>query len=383
MSVRRILTIGHSYVVRRNRELAEAVAAAGQGAWEVSIVAPSAFPGDLGPLTLQREPGEHCNVVPLPVQGARWIHVMRYSRKLRDILSEPWDVVHCWEEPYIVAGWQVARACAPRSALVYATFQNITKRYPPPFNAIERASLRRANGWIAFGRSVERALERRRGYADRPHTVIPFGVDTTRFAPDASARLVVRRVLQWQDDSVPVVGFVGRFVEGKGLPMLVEALRALARRGVAWRALFVGGGPLEAGLRAFAQEQDGRVAVATGVAHDDVPRYLNAMDMLCAPSQTTPAWREQFGRMIVEAFACGVPVVGSDSGEIPHVVGDAGIIVGERDEAGWTRAIEHLLSNADERVSLGQRGRARAEAEFSWRVVGERHLDFFSRIVAQ
>ncbi len=75
----------------------------------------------------------------------------------------------------------------------------------------------------------------------------------------------------------------------------------------------------------------GRVRVLTGVAHDDVPEHLNAMDLLCAPSQTTTRWREQFGRMLIEAMACGVPVVASRSGEIPHVVGDAGLVVDEAD----------------------------------------------------
>jgi glycosyltransferase involved in cell wall biosynthesis len=60
------------------------------------------------------------------------------------------------------------------------------------------------------------------------------------------------------------------------------------------------------------------------VAHDEVPAYLNAMDLLCAPSLTTPSWREQLGRMVVEALACGVPVISSDSGELPFVVADAG-----------------------------------------------------------
>ena len=60
-----------------------------------------------------------------------------------------------------------------------------------------------------------------------------------------------------------------------------------------------------------------------------MPDYLNAMDMMCAPSETAPNWREVFGRMIVEAFACGVPIIASNSGEIPRVVADAGRIVSE------------------------------------------------------
>ena len=95
----------------------------------------------------------------------------------------------------------------------------------------------------------------------------------------------------------------------------------------AWRALWVGGGAMEGMLRDWAARHGDRVRIVTGVGHDRVPGYLNAMDLLAAPSQTTPRWKEQFGRMLLEAMAAGVPVVASDSGEIPHVVKDAGRVV--------------------------------------------------------
>jgi len=376
---RRLLTIGHSYCVRRNRELAEAIHAVSGGAWQVTVVAPRTFPGDLGPIVTERNPAEHADLHTVPVHGARWIHLMRYGAGLRPLLAQPWDVVHCWEEPYILSAAQVARACHPSSALVYATFQNIAKRYPPPFGAIERFSMRRAHGWVAFGWSIASTLEHRAAYAARPHAVIPFGVDLARFTPRVAGGSREFAGLPWDDDAIPVVGFLGRFIDAKGIDVLLTALRDLDRRGVAWRALFVGGGPLEARLRAFAAEHGGRVHVATGIHHDDVPRYLRAMDVLCAPSQSTPAWREQFGRMIVEAFACGVPVVGSDSGEIPYVIGEAGVIVGEQDHAGWTEQLGCLLTDAGARRALGEQGRRRAETEFAWPVVAARHLAFFER----
>ncbi len=379
---RRLLTLGHSYCVRRNRELAEAIQQEAGASWTVTVAAPDRFPGDLGPLVTTGDPDERCVLERLPVRLASRIHVMTYGHGLRALLRESWDVVHCWEEPYVLAAAQVARAARGDSALVYASFQNIGKRYPPPFGAVERYSMRRARGWIAFGRSVEATLLARRAYAGRPHAVIPFGVDLSRFSPGAADPGALRTRAGWDDDGPPIVGYLGRFIESKGLPMLLEVLQALDRLGVAWRALFVGGGPFEADLRAFAARHEGRVCVMTGVSHDEVPPVLGAMDVLVAPSQTTPAWREQFGRMIVEAFACGVPVVGSDSGEVPHVIGDAGVVVGERDRDGWVRALAQLLSDAGARRDLGARGRARAEREFAWPVIARRYLTFFQQLVA-
>jgi glycosyltransferase involved in cell wall biosynthesis len=165
--------------------------------------------------------------------------------------------------------------------------------------------------------------------------------------------------------------------------MLLRALDALDRHGTPWRALFVGGGPLEGALRAFASEHEGRVHVVTGIEHDRIPDYLNAMDLLCAPSQTTARWREQFGRMIIEALACGVPVVGSDSGEISHVIGDGGVVFGEHDDTGLVRALQVLLTDAGARRQLAERGRARAESDYAWPVIARQHLAFFNRLLEE
>lgn len=375
----RLLTLGHSYVVGTNRRLAHAMAQAGAGEWEVTAAAPERFPGDLGPITLAPIPGELSWLEPVPVHGAHRIHTMRYGRRLREILREGWDVVHCWEEPFILAGAQVA-AWAPRDArLVYATFQNLPKRYPPPFRWAEGYAIRRAAGWIAFGHTVHHTLRDRPGYAARPSRVISPGVDTDLFRPDPEARARIRESLGWKQAGAPVIGYLGRFVPEKGLRMLTRALDAAREP---WRALFVGGGPMDGDLRSWAGSCPDRVRIVTGVAHYDVPAYLNAMDVLCAASQTTTRWREQLGRMLIEAMACGVAVAGSDSGEIPHVIGDAGLVVPESDESAWARAIDGLLANPARRADLADRGLHRARTEFALPVVARRHLEFFSELLA-
>ncbi len=371
---RRLLTIGHSYVVRLNRRLAHELARAGE--WEVTAVAPAGYRGDFGWHALDVRGDEACEVRGVEVRLSQSAHLMRYRGALKSILREPWDLVHCWEEPYVVAAWQVARALSSGVPLVYATFQNISKTYPPPFSWIERATMRRASGIVAFGHTVHDTLQAR-GFAGVPTRLIPPGVDTASFRPDNVRRAAARRDLGW-DDVVPVVGFLGRFVPQKGLSILMQALDRIA---LPWRALVVGSGPGEAEVRRWAERRRAQVSVVTGVAHDHVPTLLNAMDLLCAPSLTTPAWREQFGRMLIEAFASGVAVVASDSGEIPFVVGEAGIVTREGDVDAWAAAIEALLRDPGRRAQLAARGRARAEAEYAWPVVARRHLEFFDELV--
>ena len=160
---------------------------------------------------------------------------------------------------------------------------------------------------------------------------------------------------------------------------------ALDRVATPWRALIIGSGPLEEMVSAWGRRYPNRVRVITKVQHDEVPAYLNAMDVLCAPSQTTPRWREQFGRMLIEAFASGVAVIASASGEIPYVVADAGVLVPEHDVddlSQWQQAIELLTMDRSRRCELARRGRERAESMYGWPVVARQHLEFFERVIA-
>ena len=374
----RLLSIAHSYCVALNRRLAHEMALVGGNQWEVVAVAPSFFHGDLRPVALEIIQDEACELRPVRANFTKQIHVMLYGRGLRETLREGWDIIHCWEEPYIFAGGQVAKWSPQNTALVYATFQNIAKQYTPPFNWIERYSLSRASGWIAFGQTVAETLVERASYSAIDCRVIPPGVDLNLFRPDSRARLRMRQQLNWDESEVPVVGYLGRFVEEKGVRMLT---RVLERIRSPWRALFVGAGPLDKELQTWARAFGERVRVITGVRHEQVPHFLNAMDVLCAPSQTTSRWREQLGRMLIEAFACGVPVLASDSGEIPHVVIDAGLIVSEKDEATWAETLACLLENRSQRSQLSERGLERAHTVYAWPVVARKHLDFFDQIL--
>jgi glycosyltransferase involved in cell wall biosynthesis len=372
---RRLLTVAHSYCVDLNRRLAQELAA--NGDWDVTACGPERFRGDFGWHTFDGQDAELCATVPVPVHFGRRIHLMLYGRKLGELLKQPWDLVHCWEEPYVASAAQVA--FSTRSApVVFATFQNIAKRYPPPFSWFERYTLARAAGVIAFGRTVLDVVSLRTP-ARTPTRVITPGVDVARFKPDAAARVRVLGSYGWLDGT-PVVGFVGRFVHEKGCRIFTDVLDRLQ---MPWRALLVGAGPLESELRAWSARHPGRVRMETSIAHADVPAYVNAMDVLCAPSQTTARWREQFGRMLIEAFACGVPVVASDSGEIPHVVAGAGLVVPESNVDAWVDAVSRVVGNPELRADLGHRGRARAESVFAWPVIARQHLDFFEDIVSR
>ena len=373
---RRLLTIGHSYCVELNRRLPQELARDGE--WDVTAVGPSRFQGDFGWHTLEPRPSEACTVVSVPVRPGRPVHLMLYGRRLSELLRESWDLVHCWEEPYVAAAAQVLFNTRAHVPVVFATFQNIAKRYPPPFSWIERYTMARAAGIIAFGRT-SREIVAARAPADVPIRTISPGVDVEQFSPNPGARARMLQRFGWQE-GVPIVGFLGRFVPEKGCVLLTRVLDRLERP---WKAIFVGSGPLESELRRWAERYGDRVRIETDVAHADVADHLNAMDLLCAPSQTTGRWREQFGRMLIEALSCGVPVMASDSGEIPDVLSDAGVVVGEADEQAWTRALAELLDDTARLRHLSLRGRRIAVERFAWSVIARQHLEFFDALVDQ
>ena len=347
--------------------------------WDVVCVSPARYRADHGWARFEPLPHEPVRALGVRAHATRSPHLFGYGRELRSLLREGWDAVFAWEEPYVVAGAQLAAWTPRNSVFSFLTFQNIRKRYPPPFSWLERYTLERSDGWFYSGHSVYEVQRDTPGYRDRPARLGPLGVDLELFKPDADARRRVRQTLGFGDDGPPVIGYVGRFVPEKGLHFL---MRVLDRLRPAWRALFLGGGEMESDIQRWAEKHPGRVRVVSA-PHDRVPEYVNAFDLLCAPSETARHWREQFGRMLIEAFACAIPVIGSDSGEIPYVIGDAGLVAREGDEAAWSLAIERLLVEADARRELGARGLDRATKVYAWPKVAQGYLEFFEELSAR
>jgi Glycosyltransferase Family 4 len=194
---RRILSIAHSYCVALNRRLAHEMARAGGADWEVIAVAPAFFHGDLRSIELEKIDGELCRVEAVKTYLSRYTHVFVYGARVRELLRQSWDLVHCWEEPYIVACGQVAWWTPRKIPFVFWTAQNISKSYAPPFSLIEKYCVERCAGWMGSGQLVIDAMLKRPGYDRKPHRVMPLGVDVELFRPNPLARETVRIRLGW------------------------------------------------------------------------------------------------------------------------------------------------------------------------------------------
>jgi glycosyltransferase involved in cell wall biosynthesis len=282
------------------------------------------------------------------------------------------DIIDAYEEPFSLVMGQLLllnRMFAPQARLLFYSAQNIYKRYPPPFSLFERAAFRRASYAYVCASEVGTVL-RRKGYR-KPLKLIPLAADETVFKPMPEARAAVRTELGIALEQ-RVVGYLGRLSVEKGVQDLVAALPLLPSD---TRLLIVGGGerePLERQAQGLGVAE--RLIFTGAVNRLDAPRYLNAMDLLVVPSHTTAGWKEQFGRIIVEAFMCGVPVLGSDSGAIPEVVADTGLIFPEGDVSALAAAACRLLEGANLGAELREHARVRALAEFTWpKVAADRY----------
>lgn len=265
------------------------------------------------------------------------------------------DIVHVEEEPDSLAALQVCvarRVWAPAARLVFHTWQNVARELRPVVGALLRTTLGAADALLCATPEAEQ-VARRQGFRGLTRTVLPQGVDPARFTPAASPAPPGRFA----------IGYIGRLVPEKGCDTLVEAAAAL---GPPCSLTMVGQGPERGALerRAAALGAADRIRVAGPVDHASIPAVLAGFDAVVLPSRTTATWKEQFGRVLAEAMACAVPVVGSDSGAIPWVVGDAGLVFPEGDAAALAGRLRALRDDPALRTTLGARGRARAVREF-------------------
>lgn len=181
-------------------------------------------------------------------------------------------------------------------------------------------------------------------------TVVLNGVAPQKQRPDA------RRILGIPPDATAVVGGIGRLHEQKGWDVLCRAAAIVRRDTPGAHFVIVGEGPEREALEAV--HECGEVHLAGAV--EDAAALIEAFDIFVIPSR----W-EGFGRVAVEAMLVGVPVVASDVGGLPEVLGDTGILFEVDDAEALAAAIARLVASPNLRAGLGERGRRRAATLFA------------------
>ncbi|MEM0050569.1 MAG: glycosyltransferase family 4 protein [Candidatus Bathyarchaeia archaeon] len=194
--------------------------------------------------------------------------------------------------------------------------------------------------------------------------VIPPAINTERFSPEGPN---VREKLGLQGKKV--VLFVGRFLRQKGIVELVLSMRNVKKRVDDVALLMIGDGPLKPVVENLAKKTglEDMVYLHGPVNYEKLPLFYRSSDLLVLPSLTTKSWREQFGYVLIEAMASGIPVVASKSGAIPEVVkeGNTGLLVEPGSIADLSEKIVQLLESDSLRKKMGRTGRLHVEANYS------------------
>jgi glycosyltransferase involved in cell wall biosynthesis len=390
----RILIASHTYIVDLNCEKFRTLAQL-EPDLEVTVVVPKRWrPGGVQNRIIEKEGWQDGRFRVVPIAN--------FSQNNQGLLTFGLDLVTLLRKfrPDVIQVEQGSKGLAYaemitlnrllglKAKMLFFTWWNLPYELKFPVSVLERYNLSGTDGIIA-GNQDGADILRDRGYRGPIRVMPQLGVDETLFRPQAQPELAAQ--LDIDADNF-VVGFVGRFVEEKGLRTLMRALGQLKNQPYPWKCLLLGRGPLKEELQRQAGELGigDRIRWVESVPHDDVPRYINLMSTLILPSETTykfktltsVGWKEQFGHVLIEAMACQVPVIGSDSGEIPHVIGDAGLVFPEGQADKLAECLLKLMASPKTQTDLSKRGYDRAVAHYTNRALAHQTLDFYQELVA-
>ena len=373
----RVLVLSHSYIMKPYRRKFALIAE--RPDVEMRVITTDRWYESIQEILFQSDSDVRCNEFPCPIRfsgyGSRFYYRGNLRAHFQDFQPE---IIHLEEEPWSINALQVIRLkrkYCPSSRFIFRTSLSIPAKQKFGFLPIwiERQVFRETNMAFPLSDNAGRILKQR-GYHGE---AVPFpnGVDLRLFHKMDVKRLSTSLGLF----GYFVIGYLGRIVESKGLDTLVAAA---ARLEIEYRLLIIGSGEYKADLVGIAEELRiaDRIVWIDGMLPEKVPEYVNCMDTVVLPSRTTPDWVEFFGRVLIEGMACEVPVIASDSGEIPHVVGDAGLIFPEGDAVALADRIEQIARNPSFANQLIQRGLKRVK-EFTWETIADRTHEVYQAIL--
>lgn len=290
-----------------------------------------------------------------------------YTTGLKKALREfkP-DIIQLLEEPWSLFAGQTVRAArriAPDAQVLFYTWENIYRertycsKLDPLHRRIEASVFANCRSGVCATHLAAEVL-RKRGYHGKT-PVIPYGINASfLLGPDQIEERIARPV-----GSPPRIGYVGRLLKMKGVDILIRALPL-----VEGTLVVLGSGEAERDLKSMARDigvQD-RIEWVRAVPPDEVVSHISALDALVLPSRTTATWAEQLGRVLLEAMACGVPVIVSSSGSIPEVAGEEGLIFPEGDSEALAESVAKLLGDDSLRQEKVRRGHEKVRIRYTW-----------------
>jgi glycosyltransferase involved in cell wall biosynthesis len=282
------------------------------------------------------------------------------------------QIVHTHNPQPLIYGALAARLAGARA---------VHSKHGANPDASRRVGLRRAaaylcDAFVAVSRETEEVARANHEVADQKLVTIPNGIELARFAPDATARVAVRRELGIPEDAW-LVGTVGRLAPEKDQALLVRAIAPTL--GPDRHLALIGAGVEEERLRAQIAALGPKAAfVHLMGARRDVPRVLAALDVFALTSVT-----EGLPLVIPEAMATGLPVVATAVGGVPSVVdeGQTGFLVPVRDDARLAQALGQLAGDRARARAFGVRAREVALSRYSAERMATAYVRIYHRVL--
>ncbi|WP_375467884.1 hormogonium polysaccharide biosynthesis glycosyltransferase HpsO [uncultured Nostoc sp.] len=387
----KILVASHTYIVDLNCEKLRALSQLEPGV-EVTVVVPKRWkPGGVQNRIIETEYRDEGTFRIVPVSN--------FSQNHQGLLTFGTDLISLLKQfrPQIIQVEQGSRGLAYTQMIalnkllglkaknVFFTWWNLPYELKLPVALLEKYNLNHSHGIISGNQDGAEVL-RQRGYKGAIQVMPQLGVDESLFTPKGQPELAANLGINQEDF---VVGFVGRFVQEKGLLTLLQALVILKNK--PWKLLLLGRGELQTDLIKIAAKNNikERLILIESVPHNEVTNYINLMSTLVLPSETTSkfktltsvGWKEQFGHVIIEAMACQVPVIGSDSGEIPYVIGDAGLVFPEGDAQALANCLLQLMEKPYFAHTLGEMGYQKTMIKYTNKALAKQQLEFYQELV--
>jgi glycosyltransferase involved in cell wall biosynthesis len=370
----RVLFISHAYVVGVNQGKLNAIAQTGKA--EVGLLTPSNWKALEWNRTFKVEkPYPNIKIYTAPVLfpgrgGACIYSPWKIWLFLKDFKP---DVVQVEHEVFSLCAFELAIwSRLTGKPLVIFGWENMERILPLPRRWVRQFVLNTAQ-LILPGNQDGANLLRQWGYTGLMEVMPQIGVDTQLFAPKG-----IRK-----QNEVFNIGFLGRLVPEKGIDTIFSAVRQLRDQGLKCQVSICGSGPGEDALRQEVQKQQisDLVIWRGGVRHEQAPTEIRNFDALVLPSRTTVTWKEQFGHVLIEAMAMGVPVIGSDSGEIPNVIGRRDLVFSEGDSKALAAILERMICEHSWWEEVGQYGIDRVEKYYSHEKIADKLIKLWQKIL--
>ncbi len=314
----------------------------------------------------------------IPIEGTRYR--IRGIRAILDQL-EP-DIVHVAQDESSMTLQQVIdyRRFHRRQLKISLFSWNNIHRHVTLSTPMAWLRWRRVCRWtdlaLAGSHEITRVLQAG-GYVKPIRVQTEIGVDTSLFFRREDRRAEIRAEFGVNDDFLIVFG--GRITVEKGVLDLAHALHSLPGR---WRCMFLGKGPEQDNVLNILKSNASRVIMPGIIPLERMPDYMSAADVLVLPSQTHVNCKEQFGLVLAQAMACGVPVIGSSSGSIAEVIGGAGLVVAEREPASLAQAIQLMMEHEVLQHHFAKAGLERVRQKYDAGVLASQTCTLFEALVS-